>query len=416
MKYAATEGVTPAHLQNPGRQNNVAIGVVVLIFTASLLWMLFHVVGNHTIGLFSDIIYTLSSLIGATWAWNTFYQGRRGALKLKLRYQVAWFLIGLGLLANGLDGAYFIYLEYNGQLHAAPAYTESWFTLFYPLALAVLMLVLILKEREQRLQEVQQFYRQLQTEHQQLREIDQLRDQFLMTASHELRTPLTTVQGYLELMAQLHDELSPEKRLEYLQKAKRSCDELVTLLSNVMDAKRLEADAKMHPAQMERILVQDMIQSVMNLIEPRLIKEQREVDLHIPPDLHVQANPGRLRQVLLNISINALKYSPPHTPIAIAAQVVADSRSAVVISVTDKGKGIAPEDQSRVFQLFVRLERDINSNIRGSGLGLYISYRLIEAMDGKIWIESKGIPGEGTTVHIQLPLVTHDSFYNDQKV
>jgi signal transduction histidine kinase len=182
-----------------------------------------------------------------------------------------------------------------------------------------------------------------------------------------------------------------------------------------MDANRLEAGAKMHPAQMERILVQDMIQSVMNYIEPRLIKEQREVDLHIPPDLHVQANPGRLRQVLLNISINALKYSPPPTPIAIAAQVAADSRSAVVISVTDKGKGIAPQDQARVFQLFVRLERDIISSTPGSGLGLYISYRLIEAMGGNIWIESQGIAGEGTTFHIQLPMATHDSFYNDQK-
>jgi signal transduction histidine kinase len=83
--------------------------------------------------------------------------------------------------------------------------------------------------------------------------------------------------------------------------------------------------------------------------------------------------------------------------------VAPDSHAAVVISVTDKGKGIAPQDQARVFQLFVRLERDVHSSIRGSGLGLYISYRLIAAMGGKIWIESQGIPGEGTTFHLQLP-------------
>ena len=403
MKYVATEGLTPANLQNSGRQINVAIGVVVLIFTVSLLWMLFHLIGNRTVGLFSDVIYTLSSLTVALWAWTTFYRGHRGELKLGLRYRTAWFLIGLGLLANSLGGGYFTFLEYNGQLSTAPTYADTGFTLFYPLALAVLILVLILKEREQRLQEVQQFYRQLQTEHQQLRELDQLKDQFLMSASHELRTPLTSVQGYLELIAQLHDQLSPEKRMEYLQKAQRSCDELVMLLSNVMDASRLEADAEMHPVPMERISVQEMIQSVMKHIESRLIKEQREIDLHIPPDLHVLANPGRLRQVLLNISINALKYSPPGTPIAISARVATGSNYAAVISVSDKGKGIAPQDQTRVFQLFVRLERDINSNIRGSGLGLYISYRLIEAMGGKIWIESKGIPGEGTTFYIQLP-------------
>jgi len=261
----------------------------------------------------------------------------------------------------------------------------------------------LLPQERQRLQEVEQLYQQLQRANQHLRELDELKDQFLMSASHELRTPLTAVQGYLELMAQLHDQLPHQKRWEYLQKARRSCDILVMLLSNVMDASRLEVDADIDPAQMESVSIQEMIQSVLNLLEPRVTQEQREVDLYIPPDLHVRADPGRLRQVLLNISINALKYSPPPTPIAFSAQIATDSHSAV-ISVTDSGKGIAPEDQSRVFQRFVRLERDRSSSTPGSGLGLYISYRLIEAMGGKIWIESQGIAGEGTTFHIQLPM------------
>src|SRR6266568_9195077 len=252
-------------------------------------------------------------------------------------------------------------------------------------------------QERQRLQEVEQHYRQLQMTNQHLRELDELKDQFLMSASHELRTPLTSVQGYLELMAQLHDQLPPEKHWEYLQKAQRSCEVLVMLLSNVMDASRLEVDADICPAQFESVSVHDMIQSVMNLIEPHVTQEQREVHFHIPPHLYVRADAGRLRQVLLNISMNALKYSPPRTPIAFSAQIATDSNAEVIIGVTDKGKGIAPRDQARVFQRFVRLERDMNSSIRGSGLGLYISYRLIEAMDGKIRIESKGIAGEGTT-------------------
>ena len=76
----------------------------------------------------------------------------------------------------------------------------------------------------------------------------------------------------------------------------------------------------------------------------------------------------------------------------------------MIISITDRGKGIAPEDHAQLFQRFVRLESDLNSPVRGSGLGLYISRRLVEAMGGKIWIESRGIPGEGSTFHIQLPL------------
>ncbi len=76
----------------------------------------------------------------------------------------------------------------------------------------------------------------------------------------------------------------------------------------------------------------------------------------------------------------------------------------IVVSIADKGKGIAPQDQPRLFQRFYRLETDLNSPVRGSGLGLYISRRLIEAMGGKIWIESSGVVGEGSTFHIQLPM------------
>jgi signal transduction histidine kinase len=117
----------------------------------------------------------------------------------------------------------------------------------------------------------------------------------------------------------------------------------------------------------------------------------------------VKTDPARLRQVLLNISTNALKYSPSSTPLMFTAQLVADSIPSVRISIVDKGNGITPEEQGHLFERFVRLERDINSPVRGSGLGLYISRRLIEALGGKIWIESSGIPGEGSTFHIQLP-------------
>jgi len=145
---------------------------------------------------------------------------------------------------------------------------------------------------------------------------------------------------------------------------------------------------------------------VIDLIEPHLTQEQREVHLHIPPHLFVQADPTHLRQVLLNIAVNALKYSPPGTPITFSARGIFDHMPCAVISVTDMGKGIKPQEQAQLFQRFVRLESDLNSSVRGSGLGLYISRRLIEAMGGKIWIESTGINGAGSTFHIQLPLAS----------
>src|SRR5205085_11814436 len=142
---------------------------------------------------------------------------------------------------------------------------------------------------------------------------------------------------------------------------------------------------------------------IITLIEPQVTQDQRAIQIFIPDQLHVRADAGRLRQVLLNLSSNALKYSPAGTPIAYYARL-APNRSSAVISIADKGPGIPPEAQAQIFQRFNRLERDLNSSTRGSGLGLYISRRLIEAMNGNIWVESSGIPGAGSTFNIQLPL------------
>ncbi len=247
-------------------------------------------------------------------------------------------------------------------------------------------------------------YQHLRSTHQRLQELDQLKDQFMVTASHELRTPLTAVQGYIELLGQYDDILPTDQRREFLRKARRSCEELVVLLSNVMDASRLEVEAGIRPALVERVDVWEMVESVINIIEPQVKQEQRQIQVRIPARTSVLADPVRLRQVLMNISVNALKYSPARTPILFSAHVMNTRVPSVTISITDRGKSIGIQDQARLFQRFVRLESDVNSPVRGSGLGLYISRRLTEAMGGKIWIESSGVAGEGSTFHIQLPL------------
>lgn len=249
-----------------------------------------------------------------------------------------------------------------------------------------------------------QLYDDLHDAHERLQELDKLKDQFMTTASHELRTPLTAVQGYLELLVQFGNSIQGEQQQEFLLKAQYACEELVLLLNNVMDASRLEVDAGIRPAHLECVHVLEEVQNVMALIEPQLTHEHRKVWITIPPSLKVRADPVRFRQVLLNLSVNALKYSSPATPIAYSARVVNFPVPGVIVSVVDRGKGIAEQDKDRLFQRFVRLNQDLNSSVRGSGLGLYISHRLVEAMDGKIWVESKGIPGEGSQFNIQLPI------------
>ncbi len=259
------------------------------------------------------------------------------------------------------------------------------------------------EEQELHATELSNLYTALQVAHERLQGLDKLKDQFIVTASHELRTPLTSVQGYLDLLV-TYDQLEAEQQRTFILKAQRSCDELVLLLNNVMDVSRLEIDAGIRSASLQAVAVNELVQGVINIIEPQVTVQGRQLELRIPAALSVRADSGRLRQVLLNLVVNAMKYSPTGSPIILSAMSVHEPSSSVILSVIDKGNGVTLHDQKRLFQRFVRLERDLNSEVRGSGLGLYISRRLVEAMGGEIWVESSGIAGEGSSFNVRLPL------------
>ncbi len=252
----------------------------------------------------------------------------------------------------------------------------------------------------------------------QAQESERVKNHFLMTASHELRTPLTAIQGYLELLDSFYPSLDDEARMRFIANARRACDELVLLLSNVMDTSRIDQDKVALTPGAVRVI--QAVQVILEIMEPTLARERRQVDVQIDERLSVWADDLRLRQVLLNIVGNAVKYSPPPSPLTISAECVSAQRlyerlslaqqaipalsgSYVILAVRDRGPGISQEDQRRLFTRFMRLESAINSMQRGAGLGLYLCRQLIEAMGGVIWVESAGIPGEGSTFFIAIP-------------
>jgi glutamate:GABA antiporter len=243
-------------------------------------------------------------------------------------------------------------------------------------------------------------YTELSVAHAQLRELDQLKDAFLLSASHEFRTPLTIMQGYLELLREMEDA-SPDMRRSFLDKASRACDELVLLQANIMDASRLEVDAAtLHFAS---VALRDTCTAVIDLFEPWILQQQRSIGVNIAPSMLVWADEMRLRQVLHNLMANALRYSPPHTPIRVTA--VGEQEAGMVrVSVIDRGLGIPADKQEVIFDKFVRLDRDLYGTVRGSGLGLFITRQLVEAMGGTITVESSGIAGEGSTFSFSLPV------------
>jgi signal transduction histidine kinase len=153
---------------------------------------------------------------------------------------------------------------------------------------------------------------------------------------------------------------------------------------------------------------------VINLFEP-----QKRLDYHIkldiPETLFVRANKQYVHQVLLNLLSNAFKYSPRYTSIIVSAQMSDDStanesmQKLVCVSVQDAGPGIPSLEASVLFGKFVRLKRDLVGSVRGTGLGLYISKQLVEAMGGNIWVESTGIAGQGSRFSFTLPYIVPDA-------
>ncbi len=252
---------------------------------------------------------------------------------------------------------------------------------------------------------------QLTLAYEQQQQLNLLKDQLLLNVNHELRTPLTEVLWYLELLRDSNGKFDAIMQMNFLNNAIRGCEELRLLMGNMLDAAYADNDAE--PPPLEKLPIANVVNEVLEDFDPRKRQEQC-VRLDIPEGLTVWANQQYIRQVLYNLLSNAFKYSPPQTPVLISAHLPervsheANSSLQVCVSVKDAGIGVPPDEMPLLFGKFMRLKRDVSGTVRGSGLGLYVSKQLVEAMGGRIWAESSGIPGEGSCFSFTLPGVAND--------
>ncbi len=226
------------------------------------------------------------------------------------------------------------------------------------------------------------------------------KDQLILHISHELRTPLTVVRGYLALLDEGDERLDATRQALFRARAIDGCNELLLLLEALLEADY--AGSSELSLQCEELAVTSLVQDAVARLDP-CAAERFDIQMDIDETLRIWVDPRRLQQVLRNLLSNALKYSYACTPILIRAASFADVPEQVCISVQDHGPGIELAEQSLLFQKFVRLRRDQTGTIRGFGMGLYISKRLVEAMGGRIWVESSGIAGEGCRFCFTLP-------------
>ena len=212
--------------------------------------------------------------------------------------------------------------------------------------------------------------------------------------SHELRTPLNAILGFGQLMAM--DDLNQEQR-DSVEHILRAGAHLLELINEVLDISRIEAGRL--SLSMEPVSLDELLKETQDLVRP--LAQEHRIRIEETPRAagqHVLADHQRLRQVLLNLLTNAVKYNRPAGLVTVICDAIGGG--VMRISIRDTGDGMADEELERLFTPFERLSAE-QSGVEGTGLGLALSKRLVEAMDGRLGVEST--KGAGSTFWIELP-------------
>jgi signal transduction histidine kinase len=226
-------------------------------------------------------------------------------------------------------------------------------------------------------------------------EADRLRSEVMAILSHELRTPLATIKGFSTALLLEEASWSEDKRREFLHLIDAECDNLQAMLNDILDSALI--DVGRLAVERQPVRLQHLAREVADEMQPHTSIHRLVVSF--PPDFPiVDADPRRVKQVIRNIVDNAIKYSPE------GGLVVIDGRprpTDVVVSISDQGVGISPEDLIPLFEKYFRVKSPTGYHVAGTGLGLPVARAIVEAHGGRIWAESK--LGEGTTLFFSLP-------------
>jgi two-component system, sensor histidine kinase and response regulator len=229
-----------------------------------------------------------------------------------------------------------------------------------------------------------------------LRELDQIKSNFISLVSHELRTPLTAIKGFIVTLYHYDKEISDEKRHVYLSVLNEETDRLTRLITELLDISRIESGRI--DIQWQNVSLPALVQRVFDTLAMKAGAVQLEKHFSEGfPD--IVADPDKLEQVFINLVGNSLKYSPVDGHISVRGRRYDD---AVLVEVKDQGPGIAFSELEKVFDKFYRLDNETNRKNPGTGLGLPICRALINLHGGKIWVESE--PGQGCRFLLSLPL------------
>lgn len=225
-----------------------------------------------------------------------------------------------------------------------------------------------------------------------LQELNRMKSDFLSTVSHELRTPLTSIMMAAEMLLEEEETRDPGSvRGKLVRNIVKGASRLSSLVADLVDVSR--NDEFRPRLELDPMPITDIVTNAVGIIQPLVAAKHQSIDVKLDDsDSVVHVDRLRMEQVLINLLSNAQRYSPPGAHISVASRV---EESEVVISVTDSGPGVAPEDRAIIFEPFHRGDRS------GLGLGLAIAKSLVELHNGRIWVESEN--GQGSRFCVALP-------------
>ncbi len=224
------------------------------------------------------------------------------------------------------------------------------------------------------------------------RKSDMKKSEFIGVISHELKNPLTSIKGYAEIIQRQTTKKGDKKLAEYAARIDQQIKNVIEMINEMMDITKIETG---------RLTFEDNIFNISELIKEIVSDQQvttitHKISLQCKADKFITGDRYRIGQVLTNIISNAIKYSPNANKVHVKSE---NKRKGVLISVQDFGPGISKEDQIKLFDPFFRASG--TKSAKGTGIGLFISDRIVERHKGKIWVDSKF--GKGTIFYLFLP-------------
>ena len=239
--------------------------------------------------------------------------------------------------------------------------------------------------------------------------IDRVKSEFISIVSHQLRTPLTAIKGYISMILEGTYGNIPEKMEKPLVHIYKSNERLIKLVNDILNLSKLETgkiEFEPGPTSLKELIAEVVEELKINAEKKNLYLQFAEIKEPLP---EIMVDRNKLRQVILNIIDNAIKYTQ-EGGIAIKLEKTNDQ---VKIQISDTGEGMTKEEINNLFQMFSRATAGTQLHTEGAGLGLYVARRFIEIHGGKIWAESSG-KGRGSTFFIQLPIKLSKKQLNGQ--